>query len=104
MGIVVDGVVSRGVPYFYYTDYRALDMSIMLNWTTKHSRKPTIIMIRRKMPLCHPQGLCGSERIDARILNPGTRGLVITEHATKWALSPLWTFLGRGNIFCLPEI
>jgi hypothetical protein len=37
MGFVVDGVVSRGVPYFDYTDYRALGMTIMLNWTTKQT-------------------------------------------------------------------
>jgi hypothetical protein len=45
MGIVVDGVVIRGLPYFDYTDYRTLDVSIMLKWTTKQSRNPIAIII-----------------------------------------------------------
>ena len=98
MGVVVDGVVTRGVPYFDYTNYRALDMSIMVNWTTKHIRKPTVIIIMWNMSLCHPRGLCGSESRDIRILNSGTKGLVITEHATKWALSPLWKFLPARSL------
>jgi len=61
MGVVVDGVVSRGVPCFDYTDYRALDMSIMLNWTRKYSRKSIVIIIKWTLSLCHPLGLCGSE-------------------------------------------
>ena len=97
MGVVVDGVLSRGMPYFSYTDYRAPDISIMLNWTTKHSRKPIVIVIRWKLSLCHRRGLCGSESTDTRILNSCTRGLVITEYTTTWALSPVWTFFGRGN-------
>jgi hypothetical protein len=104
MGVVVDGVVSGGVTYLDYTDYRALDVSIMLNWTTKHRRKPIVIIIRWKLCLCHPRGLCASESRDTRILNSVTRGLVITEYKTKCALSPVWTFLGRGNIFCPPEV
>jgi hypothetical protein len=79
-------------------------MSIMLNWTTKHSCKPAVIIIKWKPSLYQPRGLWGRESRDTRFLYSDTRGLLTTEHTPKWAPGPVWAFLERGKPVCLPGV